>query len=92
MQLPSPQIKCLLFSTNELIITEIEEVDSQIGEPDCKLTNPCVVHYGVKISSGLTPWLDDVTNQNVFMVSSDKILTLFDPKPSLLKEYKLLFP
>lgn len=88
----SPLIKCLLFSTNELIITEIEEVDSQIGEPDCRLTNPCIINYGVKLSSGLSPWLNDLTNQTVFMISSDKILTLFDPKPALLKEYKLLFP
>jgi len=38
----------------------------------------------------LTPWLVDVTSQNEFMISSDKILTLVDPKPTLLEKYQNL--
>ena len=36
----------------------------------------------------LSPWLVDVTSENVFMLSSDKILTLVDPKPTLLEKYQ----
>ncbi len=56
------------------------------GEPDCKLIEPMVVTDG----STLTPWLVDCTNQNEFMLSSDKILTLVDPKPTLLEKYERL--
>jgi len=38
----------------------------------------------------LTPWLVEATNQNEFMISSDKILTLVDPKPTLLEKYEKL--
>lgn len=81
------QIKCLLTLTNDKLITEIEEVISEIGEPDCKLINPCIIS-----DDELIPWLSEVTNQTVLMMSSDKILTLVDPKPQLLKEYNQMFP
>ena len=54
------------------------------GEPDCKLTEPMVVTDG----DTLIPWLVESTNQSVFMLSSDKILTLVDPKPTLLEKYQ----
>ena len=56
------------------------------GEPDCKLTEPFIIGE----QDALTPWLVDVTNQNTFMISSDKILTLIDPKPTLLEKYERL--
>jgi len=56
------------------------------GEPDCKLTEPFIIGE----QDTLTPWLVDVTNQNTFMISSDKILTLIDPKPTLLEKYERL--
>jgi hypothetical protein len=76
-----------LTLTNDKLITEIEEVISEIGEPDCKLINPCIIS-----DDELIPWLSEVTNQTVLMMSSDKILTLVDPKPQLLKEYNQMFP
>ena len=36
----------------------------------------------------LSPWLIGVTNENEFMICSDKILTLVDPKPTLLEKYQ----
>ena len=56
------------------------------GEPDCKLTEPCVLGE----LDTLTPWLVEATSQNEFMISSDKILTLVDPKPTLLEKYQTL--
>ena len=38
----------------------------------------------------LTPWLVEATTQNEFMISSDKILTLVEPKPTLLEKYQNL--
>ena len=56
------------------------------GEPDCKLIEP----YILGEQDTLTPWLVEATNQNGLMISSDKILTLVDPKPTLLEKYENL--
>ena len=78
-------IKILALVNQQLIISEIEEVGSaDIGQPDCKLTEPFIV----KDDNTLSPWLVESTNQSVFMLSSDKILTLVDPKPTLLEKYQ----
>jgi len=68
------------------LVSQIEESPSELGEPDCRLTEPFVLGE----NDTLSPWLVDRTNQNVFMISSDKILTLTDPKPTLLEKYEKL--
>ena len=78
-------IKLLVLSNNQILVSNIEEVGSEMGEPDCKLTNPFVVN-----GDNLEPWMVNYTNQNVFMIHSDKILTLTDPKPTLLEKYEQL--
>ena len=65
---------------NLKIVTQIEEVLADIGDPNCKMIEP----YVVGEQDTLSPWLVDCTNQNEFMISSDKILTILDPKPTLL--------
>ena len=65
-----------LTTTQHLLISEVVEVAAvDIGQPDCKLVNPFVINT----ESGQTilePWLIDITRDDVFMISSDKILTL----------------
>ena len=79
---------------NQLILSQIEEVTSELGEPDCKLTDPFVVTTSdqkITLQEGvmvLAPWLLNVTNQNTFMISSDKILTIVDPNTKLTKKYE----
>tara|TARA_B100000131_G_scaffold52008_1_gene46629 strand:+ start:275 stop:538 length:264 start_codon:yes stop_codon:yes gene_type:complete len=79
---------------NQLILSQIEEVTSELGEPDCKLTEPFVVTTSdqkITLQEGmmvLAPWLLNVTNQNTFMISSDKILTIVDPNTKLTKKYE----
>ncbi len=68
------------------LVSQIEEVGADIGEPDCKLVEP----YILGENDTLSPWLVEFTNQNEFMISSDKILTLVDPKPTLLEKYENL--
>ena len=78
--------KILLLPNNQILITGIEEVGADIGEPDCKLTEPFVVN-----SDGtLSPWLIDVTVENTFMISSEKILTIADPTEVLIQKYNSL--
>ena len=78
----------LLILTNSLkLITQIEEVAAAVpGEPDCKMIEP----YVLGEQDTLSPWLVECTSQNEFMISSDKILTMLDPKPTLLEKYEKL--
>ena len=71
---------------NQKLITQIEEVSTELGEPDCKLIDP----YLIGKDDTLTQWLIDVSNQREIMLSSDKILTLVDPFSTLLKKYERL--
>ena len=80
-------IKLLVLMTKEILVSQIEEVGAVVpGEPDCKLLEPFILGE----QDTLAPWLVDVTSQNEFMISSDKILTRVDPKPTLLEKYEKL--
>ena len=79
-------IKLLVLMNNLKIVTQIEEILADIGDPNCKMIEP----YVVGEQDTLSPWLVDCTNQNEFMISSDKILTILDPKPTLLEKYENL--
>jgi hypothetical protein len=78
------QIKILALTNNQILISQIEEVGADIGEPDCKLINPFVV----TVDKMLEPFLNGYTKEEEFMMSSDKILTLSDPTPTLLEKYE----
>ena len=41
-------VKCLLLKNDAVLITEIVEVGADIGEPNCKLTNPFVLKSNPK--------------------------------------------
>ena len=77
-------VKIVQLTTNQTLISEIAEIAAVVpGEPDCKLINPFIV----KDDNVLEPWLLNVTKDDIFMMSSDKILTLVDPTPTLLEKY-----
>ncbi len=78
-------VKCLLFKNNIVLISEIVEVGSELGEPDCKLTKPFKL---VEQSDSFTlePWIT-FSLQTEFMIHSDSILTIVDPTPDLLSKY-----
>ena len=77
-------VKIVQLTTNQTLISEIAEIAAVVpGEPDCKLVNP----FAIKEDQTLEPWLLNVTKDDIFMISSDKILTLADPTPTLLEKY-----
>ena len=77
-------VKILYLTTNQILVTELVEVAAiDIGAPDCKMVNPFIL----KDDKSLEPWLLNVTKDDIFMISSDKILTLADPTPTLLEKY-----
>ena len=79
-----PPVKLIVLVNQQRLVSQIEEIGADIGQPDCKLTEPFIVGD----NNTLSPWLVESTNQSVFMLSSDKILTLVDPKPTLLEKYQ----
>jgi hypothetical protein len=83
------EIKCILINTDNVLITQIEELPSELGEPDCKLIRP----FRFMGEGKMIPWFggqDQITNQIEFMIHSDKILTIFDPTPEVIEKYKEL--
>ena len=81
-------IKVMVLVNNQILISQIEEVGADLGEPDCKLVKPFEVKKDIAENLSLIPWNSDYTSQDTFMVSSEKILTLIDPKPTLLEKYQ----
>jgi hypothetical protein len=77
------EIQCLILINGTVLVSGISAVMSELGEPDCKLVEPYEI-----IEGKLSPWLSHLTdNTNSIMISSDKILTLVDPKELLLNDY-----
>ena len=77
-----------LTTTQQVLISEVVQVAAMdIGEPDCKLINPFWVNP-LEGSITLEPFLNGVTREDTFMMSSDKILTMADPTPTLLEKYQ----
>ena len=77
-------VKIVHLTTNQILITELAEIAAVVpGGPDCKMINP----FTIKEDQTLEPWLLSVTKDDIFMISSDKILTLADPTPTLLEKY-----
>ena len=74
----------VLYLTNNLrLVSQIDEVLADIGQPDCKLINPCIIDKDGK----LTKWMSSLTDNTEMFMSSEKILTLVDPNQKLLDDY-----
>ena len=83
-------IKVIIFLNGQYVVSEIEEVGADLGEPDCKLIKPFEIKKSISDDLYLEPWNSDYTSQDSFMISSEKILTIVDPKPTLLEKYQSL--
>ncbi len=77
-------IKCLLLKNNQVIVSEVVEVEATLGDANCKLINPYLLN-----GDNLVDWLT-FTDQNEIMVRSDDMLTVVDPTSEILKKYESL--
>ena len=71
------------MDVDNVIISEIVEMDADIGEPNCKLINPLLF---ISIDD-MKPWKSDITNQTEFMVRAEDILTIADPTGTVIDKY-----
>ena len=69
-------IKCLLVDINNVLISEVEEVDSAIGDPDCRLIKP----YRFYVDGKMEPWVK-ASNQTEYMIRSSDCLLYTSPSP-----------
>ena len=77
-------IKVILFKNNLVLITRLEEVGSEMGEPDCKLIDP----FELK-GDYLESW-PSFSMQREMMVHSDSFLTILEPDKVQLDKYQSL--
>ena len=77
-------IKILLFKNNLVLISRVEEVTTELGEPDCKLIDP----FELK-GEYLESW-PSFTTQREMMVHSDSFLTIIEPDKTQLDKYQAL--
>ena len=77
-------IKVLLLSNQEIVVSQIEEVAAEFGDPNCKLIKPFVV----KPDSTLEPFLMGLTRDSEIMIGSDKIITIAEPSAIILEKYQ----
>ena len=78
------ETKLIYLVTQQNLVSQIEEVGAELGEPDCKLVSP----FLLKDDGTLEQFLLGATKDTTFMISSDKILTLAEPTPTLLEKYQ----
>ena len=76
-------IKCILIDVDNVLISEIVEMDDEIGDPNCKLIKP----YLFNSIDDMQPWKSDITNQTEFMIRSEDILTIADPTGAVMDKY-----
>ncbi len=77
-------INIIVLTNNKILISQVERVSSVLGDPDVKVTKPFLLNVS---DMTLSPWFIDLTDEEWFAISSDKILTTFEPNSDLLKNY-----
>ena len=75
-------IKCLVLLTGVVLIAKIEEIDAELGDPNCLISDVCVINSDGTMSS----WLD-FSEDTELMIRSENILTITEPKKDIVKLY-----
>ena len=80
-------VKCLLLNVDTVLISEIVEIDAELGDPNCKLINPCLWKKRESTEEFyLEPWIE-ASNQKELMIRSEDILTIADPTLEVIEKY-----
>ena len=81
------EVKLILFKVDTILISQIVELDAELGNPNCKLINPFEWKKGDSNEDYyLQPWIE-ATDQTELMVRSEDILTIADPLPEVIEKY-----
>ncbi len=87
-------IQVILLKNDVVLISEIEEVGADIGEPDCLLKNPYQIlgkhETDAPPEERFVKWMDEYTDTGKFMLRSDDVLTFMEPNSKLVDHYNKL--
>jgi hypothetical protein len=76
-------IVIICLNNTTLLISDVQQTVSELGEPDLILNDPYLINQDGTIS----PWLQDYSSGNTFKIHSDKVITMFESKQILLEKY-----
>lgn len=80
-------LKILILKNDSILVSEVDEVpEADIGEPDCKLINPCQMFVSNSTTYEMKRW-PVFTDQTEIKIHSDSIFTIVDPKPDQVELY-----
>ena len=80
-------VKLVLFKVDTVLITEVVELDAELGDPNCKLIKPLEWKKNENDDGySLVTWIG-ATNQTELMLRSEDILTIADPTPEVIEKY-----
>ena len=82
-------LKVLIAKPNLVLVTQIEEVSTDLGEPDCKLIEPFELFKNDEGEYNLRKW-PEFTNQREMKIHSDSIFTILNPTSWQVEMYKKL--
>ena len=84
-------VQVILLKNDVVLISEIEEVGADIGEPDCLLKNPYQIlgkhETDAPPEDRFVKWMNEYTNSDKFMLRSDDVLTFMEPHEKLIEYY-----
>ena len=79
-------LKILILKNDAILMTEVHEIESELGEPDCKLVNPVQIFVSDSGECAMKRW-PVFTDQRELKIHSDSIFTIVDPKPDQIELY-----
>lgn len=84
-------VQVILLKNDVVLISEIEEVGADIGEPDCLLKNPYQIlgkhETDAPPEDRFVKWMNEYTDSDKFMLRSDDVLTFMEPHEKLIEHY-----
>jgi hypothetical protein len=87
-------VQIILLKNDVVLISEIEEIGADIGEPDCLLKNPYQIlgkhETNAPLEDRFVKWMDEYTDSGKFMLRSDDVLTFMEPNSKLVDHYNEL--
>lgn len=70
-------VKILILKNDAILISEVHQVDAELGEPDWKLVNPCQMRISDQATYDMRRW-PVFTDQKEFMIQSDSVFTVIE--------------
>lgn len=91
-------VQVILLKNDVVLISEIEEIGADIGEPDCLLKNPYQILGWIfqkhetesSLQDRFVKWMNEYTDSGKFMLRSDDVLTFMEPNSKLVDHYNEL--